>query len=167
MRGVSLGLLVPAATVSCSSVTAYRLRNCSYFFLSLTLVFNCKSALCDFSLSFRLSAASFCLNWCESALFGLFFLFARSRSAKCFPRVFVFYLSPVSLLLACPNILACWNLPNRNSKSALLGLFFLFARSRLPNCFRPFLYSIFLLFSCHSLFSVLFFIHCCCPEIEM
>ena len=46
-EGCSLGLLVPAATVSCSS-SAYRLCNCYYFFLSLTLFFY--SPLCDFSI---------------------------------------------------------------------------------------------------------------------
>jgi hypothetical protein len=54
MRGVSLGLLVPAAMVSCSS-SAYRLCNCYYFFLSLTLFFY--SPLRDFSLPFCLLAA--------------------------------------------------------------------------------------------------------------
>ena len=47
-EGVSLCLLVPAATVSCSS-SAYRLCNCYYFFLSLTLLFF-YSPLCDFSI---------------------------------------------------------------------------------------------------------------------
>jgi len=47
-EGCSLGLLVPAATVSCSSSAAYRLCNCYYFFLSLTLLFY--SPLCDFSI---------------------------------------------------------------------------------------------------------------------
>ena len=46
-EGCSLCLLVPAATVSCSS-SAYRLCNCYYFFLSLTLFFH--SPLCDFFL---------------------------------------------------------------------------------------------------------------------
>ena len=45
-EGCFLGLLVPAATVSCSS-SAYWLCNCYYFFLSLTLFFY--SPLCDFS----------------------------------------------------------------------------------------------------------------------
>ena len=47
-EGCSLCLLVPAATVSCSS-SAYRLCNCYDFFLSLTLLF-CYSPLCDFSI---------------------------------------------------------------------------------------------------------------------
>jgi len=48
--------------------------------------------------------------------------------------------------------------------SLSLSIFILFAYR---NQFRPFLYSIFLLFSCHSLFSVLSLILCRCPEIEM
>ena len=47
-EGCSLCLLVPAATVSCSS-SAYRLCNCYYFFLSLTLFFHSPLLVRDFS----------------------------------------------------------------------------------------------------------------------
>ena len=53
IEGCSFSLLVPAAMVSCSSLTAYRLCNCYYFFLSLTLFFPSTSTSTSLRLRLR------------------------------------------------------------------------------------------------------------------
>ena len=153
-EGCSLGLLVPAATVSCSF---FWLVACQQQFFCLE---SDSSLFC--TLFHLLSAHGFCCgvgidirNGKSAALLGLLFLFA-SHSPNCFCFVVTFYLYLVSLSITCRN----WNIRNRNCKSALLGLFSFFLQVALLIVFRFCILS-------SSCFLVTPFILRCCSEIEM
>jgi len=100
-EGCFLGLLVPAATVSCSSVTAYRFCNCYYFFLSLTLLFF-YSPYVIFQLASRLRSLLRLFAF-TSSIFHIFFLVVDS-SACVRSRLQFFTASAELLTKLCRNV---------------------------------------------------------------
>ena len=99
-EGCSLCLLVPAATVSCSS-SAYRLCNCYYFFLSLTfLFFYPPYVIFQLASSLRSLLRLFVFT---SSIFHIFFLVVDS-SACVRSRLQFFTASAELLTKLCHNV---------------------------------------------------------------